>query len=258
MLGSLATMRQLSSAKPLRMEPVGAATGQKVVATSATPSAENSASMKTSPSLQWCGFDGIKPAVFANIGTFLAVGDNSDHVNLGLLAGTDASRLIHHACLPQLHNNEAYLRRAMRSNDRRTRKEQMNCWLKMNYKALNGIHMSKSVGGLHLCALDSHESSVGVMKALLEDHKADVNAFDGSNGFTPLHYACLSFTSSHSVRLAKIKLLMEAGADPIIESAGGKMPIEILYKEGARRRDMIEHDGFKEIAGVLLQGKKNV
>ena len=260
-------MQRLSSPKRLKTGQGIAVAVSNVMAS--TPKDDSLPTIEeVAASLQWCGFDGIDPDVFVKIGEFLAVGDNSDHYNLGLLVGPDAALLIRQACLPQLYGNDDYLRRAMKTSDPKARTEKVNCWLKVNYKDLNVILTTKGVGCLHLCALDSHESSVGTMKALLEDPKtsSSVNAFDGSGCFTPLHYVCLSFTTSHSIRSAKVKLLMESGADPIIESAGGKVPIEILYKGGSRVSagggsrvsDIHNEDGFQEIAGLLLQGKKNV
>ena len=109
---------------------------------------------------------------------------------------------------------------------------------------------------LHSCSYSSTNFSPSALETLLNYPGApSVNDVD-INNMTPLHHLCMRQSQPYNIRIPKLKLLLDNGADPILTDVTGAMPIDVLYRFAAeKQRDEPE---FEEMAGLILQGKRDV
>ncbi|MBC8288893.1 MAG: ankyrin repeat domain-containing protein [Planctomycetes bacterium] len=87
---------------------------------------------------------------------------------------------------------------------------------------------------------------------LLLENGADINARD-TYGFTPLVHAMLINTGPYSRRLALIRELLEAGADPTIQSTDGQTAVDICEETGRDAELLAE---LQKAAGVEATAEK--
>ena len=108
---------------------------------------------------------------------------------------------------------------------------------------------------LHSCSASSMNFTVSALETLLKHPRApNVNAVDERN-MTPLHKLCMSQSQPYNIRIPKLKLLLDNGADPIIADVTGSMPIDSLYAFALERQR--NDPEFEEMAGLILQGKRD-
>jgi hypothetical protein len=79
------------------------------------------------------------------------------------------------------------------------------------------------------------EGDAGVVRALLTDGCADIDACDEHTGHTAVHAACLDR------HVDILRLLLEAGADWSIVSSEGRTPLDVVREKGfARCMEVLE------------------
>ena len=114
-------------------------------------------------------------------------------------------------------------------------------------------HRDDHLGGsaLHWCVRSSESFSLTALKMVLEHPRVpDINEMGGVGG-SVLHLVCDRPQGQFEIRLAKLRLLLESGADPHVADVS---PIKVLYRH-ATFSDQ-KTDEFKQMSTLLLRGKR--
>jgi len=104
---------------------------------------------------------------------------------------------------------------------------------------------------LHWCVRSSESFSLVALKMVLEHPRVpDINTMSGLGG-SVLHLVCDRPQGQFEIRLAKLRLLLEHGADPRIAD---ESPIKVLYKHATSSDQTTP--AFKQMTSLLLRGKR--